>query len=265
VHEGSVTTAADILLSAEGAIATITLNRSRLRNAIRLSMWRELATIFNKLSGADDVQVVILTGSGGHFSAGADIGEFSSLRADVKSGREYEACAEAALVAVRDCRKPTIAAISGYGLGGGCSLAMACDLRVGDPTTRMGIPAARLGIVYSALECDLLYRQVGLANAKRVLYCGRYFTSEECAAMRLIDMVGPDAAAQARTLAEEIAKNAPLSVAGSKLVLEALATGTANAQEAEISKHIDRAMASADYREARRAFIEKRKPAFTGR
>jgi enoyl-CoA hydratase/carnithine racemase len=264
-HEESVAAAADILTATDGGVATVTLNRPRVRNAIKLAMWRELASLFSELSAADDVRAVILSGSGGHFSAGADISEFSRLRADAESGRRYEECAEAAILAVRDCRKPTIAAIPGYGLGGGCSLAMACDLRVGDFTTRMGIPAARLGIVYSALECELLYRQVGLANAKRVLYCGRPFTSEECAALRLVDVVGPDAMAQARALAEEIAQNAPLSLAGHKLVLEAVATGSANSREAEISAHIDRAMASADYREATHAFMEKRKPAFTGR
>jgi len=265
VHETTVTTGPDILIASEGAIATVTLNRPRIRNAIRLAMWRELEAIFSRLGATEDIRVIILTGADGHFSAGADISEFSGLRADVESGRQYEKYAEAALLAVRDCRKPTIAAISGYGMGGGCSLAMACDLRVGDASTRMGIPAARLGIVYSTLECDLLYRQVGLANAKRVLYCGRAFTSEECAALHLIDVPAPAAMAQARALAEEIAQNAPLSVAGSKVVLEALATRTADARHSEIAMHIDRAMASADYREARRAFMEKRKPSFTGR
>jgi enoyl-CoA hydratase/carnithine racemase len=264
VHE-KVVAKADILISTEGGIATVTLNRPRVRNAIRLAMWRELASIFSELSAAEDIRAIILTGSGGHFSAGADISEFSSMRADAESGRRYEACAEAALLALRDCRKPTIAAISGYALGGGCSLAMGCDLRVGEGSTRMGIPAARLGIVYSKLECELLYRQVGLANAKRVLYCGRPFAGEECAAMRLIDVLAPDASAQAQALAEEIAENAPLSLAGHKLVLEALATGTADDRETEISAHIDRAMGSADYREATQAFLEKRKPVFSGR
>jgi enoyl-CoA hydratase/carnithine racemase len=265
VHETTVTKGPDILVASEGAVATVTLNRPRIRNAIRLAMWRELEAIFSRLGATEDIRVIILTGAGGHFSAGADISEFSGLRADIESGRQYEKYAEAALLAVRDCRKPTIAAISGYGMGGGCSLAMACDLRVGDASTRMGIPAARLGIVYSTLECDLLYRQVGLANAKRVLYCGRPFTSEECAALQLIDVLAPNALAQARALAEEIAQNAPLSIAGSKLVLEALATGTADSRRSEISMHIDRAMASADYREATRAFMEKRKPSFSGR
>jgi enoyl-CoA hydratase/carnithine racemase len=255
----------DILISTDRGIATVTLNRPRVRNAISLAMWRELGTIFSKLSATDEVRAVILRGNGGYFSAGADISEFSRVRADVESGRRYEACAEAALLALRDCGKPTIAAVSGYALGGGCSLALACDLRVGDASTRMGIPAARLGIVYGKLECELLYRQVGLANAKRVLYCGRRFTSEECASLRLIDLVASDAAAQARALAEEIANNAPLSLSGHKFVLEALATGSADARQTQIAEHIDRAMESADYREATQAFVQKRKPAFTGR
>src|SRR6185295_2590743 len=208
-----VVTQQDIVVSCEtSGVATVSLDRPAKRNAVSLAMWRRLGEIFAELGGRHDVRAVILTGAGGHFCAGADISEFASVRADAQSGRLYEAVNEATTLALRDCCKPTIAAISGYGMGGGCSLAMACDLRVGDASTRMGIPAARLGIVYSTLECDLLYRQVGLANAKRVLYCGRPFTSEECAALQLIDVLAPNALAQARALAEEIAQNAPLSI-----------------------------------------------------
>ena len=169
-------------------------------------------------------------------------------------------------MALRDCRKPTIAAVSGYGMGGGCALALACDFRVGDATTRMGIPAARLGVVYGELDCAMLHRQVGLANAKRVLYSGRAFDVGECAAMGLVDIVASDTALEgAHALAAEIAGNAPLSLAGSKLVLEALAAGSAAARHAEIAASIEGAMNSADYREGARAFLEKRKPVFTGR
>ena len=130
----------------------------------------------------------------------------------------------------------------------------------------MGIPAARMGIVYSAIECGLLLRQAGLANAKRVLYCGTHFGIEDCVAMRLIDKVAnKDALAEAQALAAEIAQNAPLSAKGHKVVLEALAGGSQEARQAEIASHIDRALESADYREAVQAFLEKRKPVFTGR
>ena len=164
-----------LLTSDSNGIALVTLNRPEKRNAISLAMWQEIAKLFNDLGAAEHVRVIVLTGAGDHFSAGADISEFSGLRGDLRSGKHYDTATDAALVAVRDCRKPTIAAVRGYTLGGACALALACDLRVGDATARMGIPAARMGIVYSAIECGLLLRQAGLANAKRVLYCGTQF------------------------------------------------------------------------------------------
>lgn len=254
-----------VSVGADG-IAVVTLNRPTKRNAVSLEMWRELGQIFTDLSSREDVRVAILTGAGDHFCAGADISEFSTVRADVASGRRYEVAVDRATRTLRDCPKPTIAAISGYAMGGGCSLALACDLRVGDATARMGIPAARLGIVYGELDCALLYRQVGLANAKRVLYSGRYFDSEDCAAMGLVDIVAAGRAYEtAHALASEMAANAPLSLAGSKLVLEALASDSAQARSAQISNAIEGAMNSADYREGTRAFLDKRKPVFTGR
>ena len=260
-------TAQDILVEIEAnGVATITLNRPAKRNAVSLLMWRRLAEIVPELGQRHDVRVVVLTGAGGHFCAGADISEFPTVRADAKSGRIYEAANEAATIALRDCRKPTVAAVSGYGMGGGCALALGCDLRVGDATTRMGVPAARLGVVYGELDCALLLRHLGLANAKRVLYTGRAFDADECAAMGLLDMLAAGPALQkARALAAQIASNAPLSLAGSKLVLDALADGSIASRHAEISAVIEGAMNSADYREGARAFLEKRAPVFEGR
>jgi len=260
-------TAQEIGVSAEASgIATVTLNRPGKRNAVSLAMWHRLADIFAELGDRKEVRVVILAGTGAHFCAGADISEFSTVRFDSQSGRSYEAANEAASMALRDCPKPTIAAVSGYGVGGGCALALACDLRVGDATTRMGIPAARLGVVYGELDCALLLRQIGLANAKRVLYTGRIFDVNECASMGLLDIVAPDTALMgARALAAAMADNAPLSLAGSKVVLEALATGAAEERHAEIAAIIEGAMNSADYREGASAFLEKRKAAFRGR
>ena len=259
-------TSRDILASvAPNGIATVTLNRPAKRNAVTLAMWQRLGTMFAELGARDDVRVAILMGAGGHFCAGADISEFPTVRANAESGRRYEAAGEDALLAIRDCPKPTIAAVSGYGIGGGCGLALACDFRVGDATTRMGITAARLGIVYGTVDCALLLRQVGLSHAKRVLFSGRHFGIDECAAMRLVDIVASGTALEgAHTFASELSANAPLSVVGAKLVLESLATGSAVAREAEIAAVIDRAMDSADYREGAQAFLTKRKPVFTG-
>src|SRR5690606_26144894 len=144
--------------------------------------------------------------------------------------------------------------------------ALACDFRVGDQTTRMGIPAARLGIVYGPLDCSLLLRQVGLANAKRVLYAGRAFELAECRRMGLIDEVADAGTAldAAKAWARQLAASAPLSIAGAKLVLDALAAGTVAAQAHEIEAVIARAMDSADYREGQAAFAGKRAPRFVG-
>ena len=248
-----------------GGVAVVTLNRPEKRNAVSLEMWRALGRLFGELNKRDEVRGIILSGAGGNFCAGADISEFSKVRFDAESGRIYEEAGEAATLAIRDCRKPTIAAISGYAIGGGCGLALACDFRIADRSARMGITAARLGIVYGTLDCELLYRQVGLANAKRVLFSGQHFAIDDCVAMGLVDMVATEAAlTAAQAYAAAIAANAPLSVAGSKLILEAIAAGTAEARKKEIAEVIDHAMTSSDYREGARAFVEKRRPNFTG-
>lgn len=255
----------DIIVTERAGVVQVTLDRPAKRNAVSLAMWHELGRLFGELGRRRDVRAVILTGAGGHFCAGADISEFATVRADAAMGRMYEEAADAATRAIRDCPRPTIAAISGYAMGGGCGLALACDFRVADLTARMGIPAARLGIVYGALDCGLLLRQAGLANAKRVLYSGRAFGVDACAEMGLVDVVATaDALDEAHAFASELAANAPLSIEGAKLVLEALASGTAGVQAAEIEAFVARAMDSADYREGARAFVGKRQPHFTG-
>ncbi|GEP54452.1 3-hydroxybutyryl-CoA dehydratase [Reyranella soli] len=259
--------AEEIVVTVADGIVTVTLNRPAKRNAVSLAMWRRLAEIFAGVGQQDGVRAVVLTGAGGNFCAGADISEFATVRADSKMGEAYEAVADRATRAVRDCELPTIAAVSGYAMGGGCGLALACDFRIGDASTRMGIPAARLGIVYGPLDCSLLLRQVGLANAKRVLYSGRAFDLADCRRMGLADMAAEQGSAleAAHAFAADLSKNAPLSIRGAKLVLDALATGTADARAGEIDVFIGRAMDSADYKEGAAAFAAKRPPRFVGR
>jgi enoyl-CoA hydratase/carnithine racemase len=256
----------EIELSHKDGVATVTLNRPAKRNAVSLAMWRRLTELFTELADDGATRAVILTGAGGHFCAGADISEFDEVRSTVEQGRGYEHATEEATIAIRDWPGPTVAAISGYAMGGGCGLALACDIRIGDRSAKIGIPAARLGIIYSALDCGLLHRQVGLANAKRVLYAGRHFEFDDCVRMRLIDIpVESDALAAAQDLAVSLAANAPLTLKGSKKILEACADGSAGARAAEIEALIDEGLASSDYIEGRRAFLEKRAPRFTGR
>jgi enoyl-CoA hydratase/carnithine racemase len=245
---------------------TVTLNKPEKRNAVSYAMWQRLGEIYTGLGKRTDVRVVILTGAGTNFCAGADISEFSKVRNTEEAAKIYNAAGDFATRAILNLPQPTIAAVNGYGVGGGCGLALSCDLRVGDATTQMGIPAARLSIVYSALDCDLLLRAVGLANAKLVLYSGRYFKLPDCQAMGLLDIVSADGAmAGAKALAAELATRAPLSQRGAKVVLEALARGEAEKRAAEIATVQAAAVNSQDYREAAKAFLEKRTPVFAGR
>jgi enoyl-CoA hydratase/carnithine racemase len=251
---------------AASGVVTVTLNRPEKRNAMSLAMWQRLGETYAALGRRADVRSVILTGAGGHFCGGADISEFSKVRNSEVSARIYHEAGETATRAIIDLPHPTIAAVHGYGVGGGCGLALACDLRVGDATTQMGIPAARLSIVYSPTDCELLLRAVGLANAKLVLYSGRFFKLADCQSMGLIDIISPDGAlAGARGLAAELATRAPLSQRGAKVVLEALARDEVDRRKAEIEAVQAAALNSQDYREAAKAFLEKRTPAFTGR
>ena len=249
----------------DDGIAIVTIDRPDKRNAMNLAMWQRIGELFNELAGRRNVRAIILTGAGEHFCAGADISEFETVRNSVADAKHYDDVGEHVMTAIRDCAKPTIAAVSGYGVGGGCGLALACDLRVGDQTTQMGIPAARLGIVYGVPDCELLIRQVGLATAKLVLFSGRFFDAGECARLRLIDVLADGAALDgARDLAATFAANAPLSVSGAKVVLNVLAAGEATARAGEIDALMDAAVTSRDYREAAAAFRDKRKPVFTG-
>ncbi len=257
----------DVLLAQdETGIVTVTLNKPAKRNAVSFAMWRRLGELFLGFRERPDVRVVILTGAAGDFSAGADISEFPEMRSSAAGAKEYGEAGRIATLAIRDLPQPTIAAAHGYCIGGGCGLALACDIRVGDPTTRMGIPAAKRGIVYSVLDTGNLMRAVGLSRAKLVLFSGRAFPMADCRAMGLLDEVSEAGALEgARALARELAERAPLSQRGAKLTLEAIARGEVAARSAEITEAQRLAAASADYREATQSFLEKRRPVFRGR
>lgn len=247
-------------------VAVVTINRPDKRNALALSMWRTLHQVFAAASADPAVRSVILTGEGSHFCAGADISEFDTVRSNAEQGLAYDAINDAATIAIRDCAKPTIAAMTGYAVGGGLAIALACDFRVADATVRAGIPAGRLGLVYSTLDCSLLAGRVGATCAKEILFTGRHYGLEDALRLRLVERGAEagSALATAHGFAEEMLAAAPLSITGNKAIVEAVARGEAQQRADELVRLIARAFDSADYAEGRRAFAERRDPMFRG-
>lgn len=248
------------------AIAIVTIDRPARRNACNLAAWQGLARSFRELAAEREVRLVILTGAAGHFCAGADISEFATLRADSAGGAAYEREVEAAYRAIQQLPQPSIAAIEGSCVGGGCALALCCDFRVARRNLRFGIPAAKLGTVYTIEECRLLLSVVGIANAKRILFGGELFDAAAAGEMGFADaVVEGDPVAAATHFGEAMAANAPLAVAGIKRILQELAYGDVESRKSEIAALIRTALDSEDYREGAAAFLEKRKADFTGR
>jgi enoyl-CoA hydratase/carnithine racemase len=257
----------DILVDrSDPAVVVVTINRPERRNAMKLAMWKELARIFTSLSSDSDVRAVVLTGAGSGFCAGADISEFSAVRATVEDGRAYEAAADDCQSSIASCVKPTIAAISGPCYGGGVGIALSCDFRVADASAYFGIPAARLSNVYGVVETRAVFEAVGVAAAKEILFTGRRYDLDEAYRIGLAThMANDDALSCARNLAASMAVLAPLTIKGAKIVIEALARGEVAQQQGAIHDVMDEAMASNDYKEGVAAFAEKRDPVFTGR
>ncbi|OLB53828.1 MAG: hypothetical protein AUH99_01190 [Candidatus Rokubacteria bacterium 13_2_20CM_2_70_11] len=141
----------DILVEHEGPIATIVFNRPKMRNAISLAMWSEIARVTEGLAKDDSVRAVVYRGAGRDaFASGADISEFKEHRKDTATALRYNAQTSAAYTAIRECAKPTVAMIFGFCMGGAMAVAMACDLRFAAEGSKFGIPAARLSIIYGA-------------------------------------------------------------------------------------------------------------------
>lgn len=245
--------------------AVVTLNRPAQKNAVSLAMWRDLGRIFTELGRDPEVRTIILTGAGGTFSAGADIAEFSAVRANVEQGLEYEIAVDACCDAIAAAPKPTIAVINGFCMGGGCHLAMSCDFRVAHPAAQFGIPAARLSIVYGVRGTQRLLTLVGAANAKRILFGAKKFGAHEALRIGFVERVSADPMRAARSFAGQMADNAPLTIAGTKVLLSGLTMDLGTLTDVAVAKVIQRATGSEDYRDARQAFVEKRQPVFAGR
>lgn len=255
----------DIEVRIDDRVAVVMINRPNQRNAMTLAMWQDMAVVFARLSDERAVRAIVLTGAGADFSTGADISEFAAVRGDAERAAAYEVAVDACSDAIQNARQPTIAALSGYCLGGGCHLAMACDFRVADRSAKIGIPAARLSIVYGIRSTQRLLALVGLTQAKRIMFSAERLDAERALSVGFVDAIGAKALDEAKALAATMVDNAPLSIAGAKHILNRLAMGPGVLDLDEAERLIAEAADSADYREGRDAFAQKRPPQWQGR
>lgn len=264
--EGRNPAVSDISVSRPSpAVAVVTIDRPARRNALNLTAWRDLAGHFRALAAMREVRLVVLTGAAGHFCAGADISEFAEARADSAGGAAYERDVAACYEAIRALPQPSIAAIAGSCVGGGCAIALCCDFRLIHRGARFGIPATKLGTIYTIEECRFLFSIVGLANAKRILYGSELFGAAEAREMGFADaVVDGEVVDSAIGFGAPMMANAPLAIAGTKRILRALAGGDVERHRPDIEALIEQALDSADYREGAAAFLQKRPANFMG-
>jgi enoyl-CoA hydratase len=257
--------AENILLERQGRIATLTINRPEKLNALNIATRREVAEALDEWRDDKEIRVVILTGAGDKaFVAGADINEFAE-RTAVEQRAVMKA--KSIFTAAEDFPKPLIAMINGFCLGGGCELALACDLRIASDRARFGQPEINLGIIPGGGGTQRLTRLIGEGKAMQLILTGEIIDAQEAYRLRLVNEVYPHTELREKTLelANKIAEKSPVALAMAKTAVKnAARTTLREGLDAEIDLFA-LCFSSEDKEEGVRAFLEKRKPDFKGR
>ena len=252
-----------ILTSRQDLYALIQFNRPEVLNAINIKLMEELVDALENLDRDDDVRAIIITGNEKAFAAGADIKEMADASAVDMLIRDQFARWDR----IRKIKKPIIAAVSGFALGGGCELAMTCDIIIASESARFGQPEISIGVMPGAGGTQRLTRAVGKAKAMEMVLTGRMISGEEAIRWGLVNKVVPVESylEEAKTLAKEIASKPPVAVRLAKeAVLKAFDTTIEGGLEFE-RKNFYLLFASDDQKEGMKAFVEKRKAEWKGK
>ena len=267
-HKEEQMTQTDKLLSRkEAGVGFVTFNNPERHNAVSLEMWEATTGVLVKFADDDEVRVVVITGAGGKaFVSGADISKFASERASIEATRAYDVKTAAAFNSIYEFPKPTVAMIRGYCIGGGVGLASCCDLRICSDNSTFAVPAAKLGLGYAYAGLKRLVDIVGPSFAKEIFYTARQFDAREAYAMGLVNRVVPEAELEScvKSIADMICANAPLTIKTAKFTVGEILKDESKRDVARVDQMVEACFASRDYTEGRTAFMEKRKPAFTG-
>ena len=259
---------AKIIARVEDGVGWLTFNSPERRNAVSLEMWKGMGDACAAFEADPEVRVVVMHGAGGKsFAAGADISEFETQRANAEQKKHYGEISARGQAGLAKLSKPLIAMIQGFCIGGGLAIALNADLRFATPGSRFGVPAAKLGLGYDYAGLATLARLVGPSTARDILFSARFLEADEALRVGLINFVVDEAELEARVreYAGRIAANAPLTVHAAKAAMNLFERYSINPEEAAIKALVDRCFDSEDYKEGRRAFMEKRTPLFTGR
>jgi len=262
----SATEPIDVLIERDGAVGLVTLNRPQALNALSMPLMKALAGALEKFDADPEIRVMIVAGSARAFAAGADINEMK----DIKDAIAAETALSKHLAAwdrIGKLKKPVVAAVSGFALGGGCELAMACDLILASETAVFGQPEILIGVIPGAGGTQRLTKAVGKALAMDMILTGRRLTARVALAAGLVArVVAPEVLLEeAKKTAREIAKASPLAAQAAKAAANAAVDRQLDAGLARERELFYRLFDSNDQKEGMRAFAEKRSPAFTGK
>ncbi|MDJ0387475.1 enoyl-CoA hydratase [Roseomonas sp. E05] len=252
----------------DAGIGWMTFNNPERHNAVSMEMWQAAESILADFAEDPEVRVIVLSGAGGKaFVSGADISKFESERSSAEAVAAYNAQTERVYGGLYRLAKPVIAMIEGHCIGGGVALATCCDIRICSENSSFGIPAARLGLGYGLKGVSRLMSLIGPSYTKELFFTARRFTAAEAERMGLVNRVLPRGEVQdfVATMAQEIAANAPLTVTSIKRIVGEALKDEATRDTALCDQLVAECFGSQDYIEGRRAFLEKRKPAFQGR
>ncbi|NGP77190.1 enoyl-CoA hydratase [Balneolaceae bacterium YR4-1] len=242
-------------------IAKVVINRPEKLNALNDQVLNELAEVFKDIQINNEIKAVLLTGSGEKaFVAGADIKELADL--DERSGRMASQKGQQIFQAIEDTRKPVIAVVNGYALGGGAELAMACHLRIATPNAKFGLPEVGLGLIPGYGGTQRLSHIVGNARALEMILTGKQVSAEKALEMGLVNNISENAEEEAKNLLGTILKNGPIAI--SKAIAAVYHSDDSNGYQVEADL-FGLLCDTEDFKEGTGAFLEKRKPNFKGK
>ena len=265
-HAGTTVTLPDDPLACvqDGPIVHVVINRPAKRNAITLQIWRDMAAAMERLAADPAVKLLVLRGAGTQaFSPGADIQEFPEVFRDAESTRSFNAAVRSAQIALERLNKPTLAVVYGACVGGGCGVALACDLRFAAEDARFGITPSKLGLAYSPPDMKRLVALVGPSRAKDIIYSGRLLSGPEAKDAGLVDFLAPAAELEGAVFryALELLSNSQHSIRAAKAIINSVA-GIHARPDDDLDRIFEGTFQGHDFREGYAAFIAKRRPRF---